>query len=220
MTIAPHDKYVVIDREKMVFLGAAHGIKAADLIAELAPITATCVVMPLDRKSQFSTFGVLELMLLHKNTSGQPTPPGAIHDFAKLVHDCYNLALVLPVDSRSEKELESAVNNLPVVEAPKTPKLPPILMRMKPEELANYVPGQNDHKKSAPKAPRAPAAPGAAPTKGATGRVWEIAEAKWAELGGGPITKNMRAAIIDACEKAGINAGTAATQFGKWKATK
>lgn len=220
MTIAPHDKYVVIDREKMVFLGAAHGIKAADLLAELAPITATCVVMPLDRKSQFSTFGVLELMLLHKNTSGQPNTPGMIHDFAKLVHDCYNLALALPLDTRSEKELESAVNNLPVVEVKKTPKLPPILMRMKQEELDNYVP--HDHKKEpkAPRAPRAPAAPGAAPSKGATGKVWTIADRVWAELGGGPITKNMRSAIIAACEAEGINAGTAATQFGKWKATK
>lgn len=217
--VAPHDKYVVIDRETMKFLGAAEGLTAASLLADLAPIATTNVVMPLDRKSQFASFGILELLLLIKNTTGQPTVPGAIHDFQKAVHDAYTLALALPLDTRSVKQLETEFANLPVIEVPKKmPKLPPVIARMSQEQIDNYVPGQNDHKKE-PKAPRAPGVPGAAPSKGATGKVWTVADRVRAELGGGVITKDMRAKIIAACEAEGINAGTAATQFGKWKAT-
>lgn len=52
----------------------------------------------------------------------------------------------------------------------------------------------------------------AAPTKGATARVWEIADAYVAEKG--PVN---RSEIIDRCEKAGINNSTAGTQYSKWK---
>lgn len=66
---------------------------------------------------------------------------------------------------------------------------------------------------SAPKAVREPGEPGQAPTKGATGRVWEIADKVTAEKGG----TIDRGAIIAACEAAGINPATAATQFSKWR---
>ncbi len=73
---------------------------------------------------------------------------------------------------------------------------------------------------SIPKAP--PSIPKAPPTKGATGQVWEIADiqyATWKEQGGENI-KTLRTAVIQACESVGLNPGTAATQFGKWKASK
>ena len=69
---------------------------------------------------------------------------------------------------------------------------------------------------SAPKAVREPGEPGQAPTKGATGRVWEIADKVTAEKGG----TIDRGAIIAACEAAGINPATAATQFSRWKRTR
>ena len=73
---------------------------------------------------------------------------------------------------------------------------------------------------SIPKAP--PSIPKAPPTKGATGRVWEIADAQYElykTLDHNNI-KLLRAAVIEACEAEGLNPGTAATQFGKWKAAK
>lgn len=51
-----------------------------------------------------------------------------------------------------------------------------------------------------------------APTKGATRRVWEIADETCPH--GAEID---RAAIIEACVAQGINASTAGTQFSKWK---
>lgn len=48
--------------------------------------------------------------------------------------------------------------------------------------------------------------------KGATGKVWEIADAQVAATGG-----VSRPAIIAACVAAGINSATAGTQYSKWK---
>lgn len=56
-----------------------------------------------------------------------------------------------------------------------------------------------------------PSAPGGPPSKGATARVWAIADEV---TGDGAVD---RGAIIDACVKAGINKSTAATQYSKWK---
>lgn len=57
-----------------------------------------------------------------------------------------------------------------------------------------------------------PREPGSAPVKGATAKVWEIADASVATLG-----KVDRAAIIAGCVGQGINPATAATQYSKWK---
>lgn len=58
-----------------------------------------------------------------------------------------------------------------------------------------------------------PAGAAAAPSKGATARVWVIADAVTAEKGG----TIDRAAIIARCEAEGINPSTAGTQYSKWK---
>lgn len=79
---------------------------------------------------------------------------------------------------------------------------------------------------SAPKAPKASSEAKAPSKPGATKRVWEIAdqgvmlmEESGNKLSGANI-KQFRAALIAKCEEEGINPGTAATQFGKWKSTK
>lgn len=56
----------------------------------------------------------------------------------------------------------------------------------------------------------------AAPTKGVTARVWEIASELEEKLSGQPGAA-LRPAIIAECERQGINAATAATQYSKWK---
>jgi hypothetical protein len=69
-------------------------------------------------------------------------------------------------------------------------------------------------KKAKPAA--SPASPSGAATpspKGATGKVWEIASAMHAET---PLQRSDRPRVIAACEEAGINKATAATQWSKW----
>lgn len=56
----------------------------------------------------------------------------------------------------------------------------------------------------------------AAPSKGATARVWAIADEITEKLGG----TIDRAKIIEACVAAGINKATASTQYSKWKKAK
>lgn len=46
-----------------------------------------------------------------------------------------------------------------------------------------------------------------------TGQVWSISDAISAKLG----EPAPRKEVLDACEKAGINPATAATQYGKWR---
>lgn len=212
------NKWAVIDREEMKFIAIAPNHEIAVLIADIASVDTTVVTFQLDVKRHFSHFGVLELMLLHKNTSGIPSVPGSIMNYGQAIQKCYDLAMALPTDPRSIFDLTKEVAALPDPEVPKTmPKLPPILQRL---------PAGQDYPTTTnvvmPKEPRSstPRAPGAAPSKGATGKVWGIADRVHAENGGGPITKELRGKIIAACEAEGINGGTAATQYGKWKATK
>lgn len=209
-------KHVAINRENMTFIGAAMTSEAACLLANLAPVECSTYILPLDLKSRMGVFGRLELMLLIKNTTGQPYAEGSIHDYGALIVKAYELAMEVPVDQRSLFELQKLDAKLPPVPEPKLP-FPhiPVIVRMGAEAAAGYVPPA-----PGPKVPKAPAAPGAAPAKGSTGKVWTIADRVWGELGGGPITKDTRTKIIAACEAEGINPGTAATQYGKWKATK
>lgn len=58
---------------------------------------------------------------------------------------------------------------------------------------------------------------GATPSRGATARVWIIAD----ELNAtGGLTRADRNRVIDACVTAGINKATAATQWAKWAKSK
>lgn len=75
----------------------------------------------------------------------------------------------------------------------------------------------------APRAPRtatasadgtAPSAPGRPKAGSTTGRVWDIADTKKGSATG----KDLRKAVIAACEAEGINPSTASVQFGKWLA--
>lgn len=54
--------------------------------------------------------------------------------------------------------------------------------------------------------------PASAPVKGATAKVWEIADSHYQAAG-----EARRKEIIGACEAAGIHPATAATQYSKWK---
>ena len=203
------NNYVVIDRDNMEFIAATDTLNKASLIAWNDCPDVTTVVLPLESKRHFSTFGVLELLMLYKRKTGLT---GDIYNFGGMITECYNLALQLPIDSRTEAELEAVSNKLPVsTDLPKIPK-PPIIQRFNPAET-----GANPFvTASEPSAPKIPSKPS---PKGATGRVWEIAEAIYLETGGA-IDKVLRTKIVAACEAAGIHPATAATQFSKWKASK
>lgn len=89
------------------------------------------------------------------------------------------------------------------------------LVRIKPADRNRPAPVAAKARASTA-APRADGEPASAPVKGATAKVWTIADRITAEKGG----TIDRGAIIAACEAEGINPATAATQFSRWKKTK
>lgn len=89
------------------------------------------------------------------------------------------------------------------------------LVRIKPADRNRPAPVAAKARASTA-APRADGEPASAPVKGATAKVWTIADRITAEKGG----TIDRGAIIAACEAEGINPATAATQFSKWKRSK
>lgn len=89
------------------------------------------------------------------------------------------------------------------------------LVRIRPADRNRPAPLASKAKASTA-APREPGDPAPAPAKGATAKVWTIADRITAEKGG----TIDRGAIIAACEAEGINPATAATQFSRWKKTK
>lgn len=211
-------KWAIIDREAMKFVAIAEGHELATLIADIASVETTIVSFPLDVQRHFSHFSALEMKMLHKNTTGIPTVPGSVLSYGSTIKDCYDLAVnQIPVDTRTVFELNAEIAKLPPPEeSDHKTRTPPFLTKL--SDAQNY-PATSTVKSAIPKVPRAAASPGAAPSKGATGKVWTIADRVRAESGNSPVDKTLRAKIIAACEAEGINAGTAATQYGKWKAT-
>lgn len=203
---------IIIDRENMVFLARTESEAHAHLLVDCEFTHTHTVVLPLEVRSKFGMFGVLELMLLYKNTKGEVKPDG-IHNYGPLIVDCYNLALAVPINQRTLFDLQKASASLGAPVYPAVIPKVPVISRLDPSAVANYTPHV-----AIPKAP-VDRIPGTKPSKGATGRVWEVADKVRAEMGGCSVSKEMRTKIIAACEAIGINAGTAATQFGKWKAT-
>lgn len=66
-----------------------------------------------------------------------------------------------------------------------------------------------------------PASDSSTPKTGSkTGRVWEIAEPIYQAAADKSNWKDIRKAVIAACEAEGINTSTASVQYGKWKNTK
>lgn len=109
-------------------------------------------------------------------------------DYAELVKRCLAKLKTLPVDDTPLPKLEA--------------------------EVARLYPDGTLAPAAQPKDPNAP--PSRPREAGATGRVWEIADGLFAQVGGLPDRK----AVLAACEAAGINGATASTQFSKWKKAK
>ncbi|MCK9513539.1 MAG: hypothetical protein M0R28_20255 [Pigmentiphaga sp.] len=81
---------------------------------------------------------------------------------------------------------------------------PAPVAKVRPRPLAD-MPGQGGRGRPAGEGGQGG---GVAPVRGATAKVWQIADG---------VGKADRNAIIQACVAAGINQSTAATQYSKWK---
>lgn len=205
--------FLVINRDKMTFMAATDSFQKADRIAWNDHRDVATVVLPLEEAKYFSMFSRLELMLLYKNETGES---GSLFEFGAMVQRIFDLAQNVPLDQRSLSDLVNASVGLPEDTTPVAPIHHPTIHRADPSQ--QYASRAVKPAVSEPKAPRDPSAKPS--PKGATGRVWEVAERLWNEQGQGVISKDLRAKIITGCEEMGIHPATAATQYSKWKATK
>ena len=214
--------HIVIDRDAMKMVAAADTSKWASLIAWVDFPNVAILLVDSEFGRSWTELSDTEMKLLYRNMSGQEPP-----EYSICVEQLRAYSKSWPAYHKSEVVLEAEAAKLPE-QAGGKPPFQPVQVPYSDTQGADPKPAekavitQEEAKAaSAPKrAPRDPSAPPAAPrTAGATGKVWAIADAILAE---GVLTdiRAIRKEVIERCGKDGINPGTAATQYGKWKASK
>lgn len=210
--------YLIVLPDEMTLVGKFSDLNQAILAAELDYADVATDIFPNEGKN-WSRYGRLALLMLLRN---HHVEGGDILQYGDMIKSAQALADSMPMDQRSLRALEAKAG----------PR--PLLGDIRPIERLPYNQPVSEPCKGAPpsikaKAPSAPGASRAAPTKGATARVWEIADKHMADMlpEGTSMTlamllsnKEFRKQVIELCEAEGLNPGTAATQFGKWKGSK
>ncbi len=194
--------YMVIDLTELNSVRIcyiAHAKEAAAL-GRIQKAAGRQVIGPPLEGRGFAKLSLEQLQYLFWNMT--QTPPSG--DFETLCKACLEAAEKLPLDKTPLEDLEREVR------------------RLYPDESAPTKPKTD----KSPKEPKAPGMPAERPkATSTTGMVWDIADAQFAALCP-EITpanvdwKAVRAAIVTACEKEGINSATAATQYSKWRKAK
>lgn len=202
--------YLILLPDEMRIACKITNFQVGCLVAELDYAGMATAMFPNEAK-EWARYGRLDLMQLltnHGVTGGNPL------DYQGLIALCKELGDSIPADQRSLAALEAKAGPRPL-----------------PGDIRDIIPRRYDQPVSVPcvgappsikhSAPKLPGEARAAPTKGATGRVHEIANSLVACVDPSKLNiKELRKQVIDACVAEGLNPGTAATQFGKWKAGK
>ena len=142
-------------------------------------------------KRELSVFTLMELKMLHRNTSGEQLTND---DYKRAIASVHQLGENMDPD---EDTLGTLVKRLkrPLAEQTAKPQKEKIISKKRPTPLAIR--------------PRAGTV---------TAKVWEIAdEMKAGDPGLGFESKDFRKCVIEECRKDSINLATAATQFAKWR---
>jgi hypothetical protein len=241
--------HILIDREDLCLLYKHPNFSVIDNLRHIE-CQKKCVITDLQGKDTvFGDMTDLELRLLHRNLCGQSfsgySRPHLIATVAAMC-DAAPIADVNPlevelqamqIDMDDDAEYRyapgcataSEQQYLNRLQAFKTsplvlPLIPPEkpLAAPSPQYLALLAAHAAHAAPSAPREARESNPSTYVPPKGGskTGRVWEIAEPIWAAAAKPENWKEIRKAIVEACEAEGINGSTASVQYGKWKQTK
>jgi len=217
--------YVLIDTKEMRMVAAAHKRSHMELIrlvdfADLDDCTCNA-----NDGGSWTHFTREQMAQLYKNTSGLQEAP----EYGEAIEQLRSYVLTWSDYPKSEEQLEDELRDMQGEDD--IPNDDPIkqqiaanqAMRKAHQETIAIVEEANAREAHKPAAERAvkPAAEAkpkvtrSAPMQGVTKRVWEIADACYdpnVEL------KATRKKIMELAEQEGIHPGTAATQYGKWKA--
>ncbi len=206
--------YIIVLQDELKIGKIAETVEAGCLIAALDfPDVATHCFYG-DKKG-WAHYSRLDLQLIIRN-HGQT--PGNLFDYSALLAQVVEIANSLPVDKRKVWELERLADKRRIPEDTRPIEKAPRYMELSAPTKGLEALQRGEEGEAPPKAPshRSP------PQKGATGRVWEIAD-NLIDLYMDKTNidlKELRRKVIAACEAEGLNPGTAGTQFAKWKKDK
>lgn len=196
----PPVNFVAIDRESMTFLGRGEYGVLWDSIKE-DYTSEQIVIGACGNKRTYSPFTDMELRTLHLNTTGEEIETSSYPELLEVL-----------------SELGSRIETLPTPGYLYTPRI-----ANEPELEANEGKLSPKRRKETPAKPRktpTSSKPAGRPKPGSTtARVWDIADALLKDNEGAD-KKELRALVLAACEKEGINKSTASVQFGKWWGSK
>jgi len=219
---------IIIDREQLRMVAAAANRKWINLVAYVDFPNVATLIVDSEEGRTWTALDAKEMAMLYTNMSGQPAP-----EYNVAIEQLRNYANTWGNYPKTEAELEvqaeaifreeqanadPEADALAQKQAERQAHQAAIAMAEKasasltPEQRAAQAP-------TAPKAPKGHQADGAVPAKGVTKRVWDIADQVLAVDPNRPKTdfRAFRRTIIERAAAEGINEGTAATQFGKWK---
>lgn len=203
--------YLILSLDQLKIVARVSTAEQAVLIGELDCPDQAVAIFPAGEKKHFTRCGRLDLMILLKN---HEIVPAGVEQFAKMCEQASALGETIPVDKRSLFQLEQKAGPKQLPGDKRAIERKPFYQPLsKPCEGADR-PAKPERQQEADASPRA------APSKGATAKVWEIADSlrtAWVASPDSHNIKALRTLVVAACEAEGLNPGTAATQFGKWK---
>lgn len=221
--------HILIDKDHLMMIAAAKTRKWANLIAYVCYPEANLVVVDSLDGPTWSVLTREELATLYKNASGQEAP-----EYGQALADLRAYADTWPPFGQDEASLEAEAEKIyqqevenrdPVQHA----AMVDVQQRAAHQATIGMVEAANGKLMPAQKAqqpapaarkPQAATSPADRPKQGITKRIWEIADELLAVTGAIGDAKEFRKTVMARAEQEGANPGTAATQFGKWKAAK
>lgn len=215
--------FVIIDKSQLKMLAAAHKRSHIFLVQEVDFPTIDYIVCNAHDGSSWASFTREQMDTLYKNTSGLDQAP----EYGECIEQLRAYVLQWSDYHKSEEQLEAELaertgddipDDDPVQQQINANKM----MRAAHQATITMVEEANARHEKEPEVvaekakEKAAPKPVAAPTQGVTKRVWEIADAV-KNVNQSADMKAIRKKVMELCHEEGVNPGTAATQYGRWK---
>ena len=229
--------HILIDKTQLRMVAAAGTRKWINLVSYVDFPGIDAVVVDSMEGRTWSALTREQVSALYTNMSGQPAP-----EYSEAIQQLAAYAGTWPPYPKSEAALEVEAEAIWQAEqagktdADRVAEAAQQTAQQREahqatiiaaEQLHNLAPGNEGSKpmqeasRSAEQAAaKPPTSAQARPQQGATKKIWDIADDLLAVTGTIGNVKAFRKEVIDRAKALGLNEGTAATQFGKWKATK
>jgi hypothetical protein len=218
--------FVLIDTDHLKMVAAAHKRSHMELILEVDFPEINSMLCNANDGGSWTGFSREQIDTLYKNTSGLEEAP----EYGEAIEQLRAYVLQWSDYHKSEEQL--AEERQLAIDDGDIPPDDPVqqqidankMMRANHQAIIAQVEKANAEHEAKPEVQaekavekqKKAARPVTAPTQGLTKRVWEIADAV---KGANPTVdlKAIRKKVMELCNEEGLNPGTAATQYGRWK---